>query len=76
LIVSIDATDREIYEMSKLKKFMIAIRFMMQDSVRYLMLDSLYEFVDHISKETDYTIEVKSCNEVNVIILGMIDLLW
>jgi len=69
MIIRIDAADREIYEMSKLKKFMIAIRFMMQDSVRFLMLDSLHEFVDHISKETDYTVEVNSCNDVQVSIV-------
>uniref|UniRef100_T1J5R2 AAA+ ATPase domain-containing protein n=1 Tax=Strigamia maritima TaxID=126957 RepID=T1J5R2_STRMM len=42
-------TSWNIYQMSKLKKFLKVVKFMMQDSLRFLVLDSLKAFVQLIT---------------------------
>ena len=42
-------TNRETYEFSKLKKFLNMIRFVMEDTMRFLVEDSLRKFAKFIS---------------------------
>ncbi|KAF0975040.1 hypothetical protein FDP41_005793 [Naegleria fowleri] len=56
----------QIYEMSKLKRFMNAIRFMMQDSIKFLMQDSFKEYVKYIEDYCSFDYDIKSIDHVEV----------
>ncbi|XP_060604387.1 dynein axonemal heavy chain 1-like isoform X2 [Ruditapes philippinarum] len=45
---NIHETNFEVYQISKLKKFMEMVKFMMQDSMRFLVQNSLYSFTQMI----------------------------
>eukprot|EP01028_Stygiella_incarcerata_P009150 TRINITY_DN426_c0_g1_i1.p1 TRINITY_DN426_c0_g1~~TRINITY_DN426_c0_g1_i1.p1 ORF type:complete len:4140 (-),score=1088.60 TRINITY_DN426_c0_g1_i1:191-12610(-) len=48
--------NRDVFEMSKLKKLMLTIRFMMQDSIQFLTERSILKFVEFIEKHMSYNI--------------------
>ena len=58
--------NREVYMFSKLKKFMNRVNFLMEDSVRYLVQDSLNEYRDLINRKAKYEVTVTDTNDVSV----------
>ena len=60
-------SNMEVYKISKLKKFMTGLKFMMQDSLRFLVLNSLNDFLKMISSVTSQTILISGTNDVRVI---------
>lgn len=68
--LNIYESKREIYDMSKLKRFITAVRFMMEDTLRFMTEDSISEFTDYITQMCNYTVEVESVSDVQVEVLG------
>ncbi len=62
--LNINETNRDIYNMGKLKRFMTAIRFMMEDTLRFLMRDSFEEYSEFIRRSCNFIVETKSISEV------------
>ena len=57
---NIHETNWEVYQISKLKKFMEAVKFNMQDSLRFLVQDSLVNFTQMI---VDGCVSTFECEE-------------
>lgn len=61
------AEDRlEVYNMSKMKKFMTVVKFIMQDSIRSLVMNSLQDYVKLINHLTSQKVVINSTNDVKV----------
>jgi dynein heavy chain len=56
----------EVYNISKLKKLMNSIKFIMQDSIRYLVQNSINEFTKTISSMANQKVIINSTNDVKV----------
>ena len=56
----------EVYKISKLKKFMTTVKFIMQDSLRFLVLNSFSEFNKSITSITSQKILINGTNDVKV----------
>jgi dynein heavy chain len=54
----------EVYKISKLKKFMTTVKFIMQDSLRFLVLNSLAEFIRMIGSISSQRVIVNGTNDV------------
>jgi len=52
----------EVYLTSKLQKFMTTVKFIMQDSTRYLVLNSLYDYINFFALPMKYDINVVDTN--------------
>lgn len=59
--------NRDTYEMSKLKKYMKQLQFLMQDQLRYFVEDSLERYVKYIEYECRLQVEVRSHGNVLVV---------
>lgn len=58
-------TNLDAYNFSKMKKFLTMIRFLMEDSLRFLTEDMLYRYTHFIERHTSAPhIEIKSINDV------------
>lgn len=57
---------REVYDISKLKKFMDMVRLMMEDSLRHLTEDSLESFAHFLEVAAASKITVSSTSQVDV----------
>ncbi|CAG5132289.1 unnamed protein product, partial [Candidula unifasciata] len=55
---NIHETNWEVYQISKLKKFMETVKFIMQDSMRFLVQDSLVNFTQMIVDASNSAIEL------------------
>ena len=55
---NIHETNFEVYQISKLKKFMEMVKFNMQDSLRYLIQDSLVNFTQMVLDACHATIDI------------------
>jgi dynein heavy chain len=64
---NLQETRMELYEVSKLKKFMNVVKFMMEDSLRFLVEDSLENYVKLFEISASSQVHVKSTSEVQVI---------
>ena len=65
---NLNETNMETYESSKLKTFMTTIRYVMEDSLRFMTDDSLSKFAEFVSLGCAADVTVKSTHEVvNVI---------
>jgi dynein heavy chain len=62
--LNVNETNRDIYNMGKLKRFMNTIRFMMEDTLRFLMRDSFEEYAEFIRRYCNYNVETQSCCDV------------
>ncbi|XJO76015.1 hypothetical protein BDV3_006595 [Batrachochytrium dendrobatidis] len=60
-------SNMEVYKISKLFKVMTAINFIMQDSLRFLVLNSLQEYTKLIKSITLQTVTINSISDVRVI---------
>jgi dynein heavy chain len=56
----------EVYFSSKLQKFMTTVKFIMQDSTRYLVLNSLYDYIKFFDLPMSYDITVIDTNSVTL----------
>ncbi|KAJ3214893.1 Dynein heavy chain 1, axonemal [Dinochytrium kinnereticum] len=56
----------EVYKISKLKKFMTSVKFIMQDSIRSLVLNSYTDFIRMISSISSQTVNVIGTNDVKI----------
>ncbi|PRP75973.1 hypothetical protein PROFUN_01689 [Planoprotostelium fungivorum] len=56
----------ELYEVSKLKKFMNVVKFMMEDSIRFMVEDSLFNYARFIQVSASSIINVVSSNQVQI----------
>ena len=61
---NISDTSKETYEFGKLKRFLVTVNFLMQDTVLTICQDSVYEFKDFILKFIPLSTEIFSSNEV------------
>ena len=59
-----------VYLQSKLRKLMTQLKFIMQDSLRYLAENSNAAFTKLITVSTALEVEVKAFDEVNITVLG------
>jgi len=57
---NLEESKREVYEISKLKKFFTMLNFVMQDSLRNLTIDSLRTFHHSISMAFCYDVSIQS----------------
>ncbi|KAI8820875.1 dynein heavy chain and region D6 of dynein motor-domain-containing protein [Fimicolochytrium jonesii] len=60
-------TNLEVYNGSKLKKLMITVKFVMQDSLRFLVLNSLKDFVRLVSNVTNQKVIIAGTNDVKIL---------
>ncbi|KAJ3125137.1 Dynein heavy chain 1, axonemal [Nowakowskiella sp. JEL0407] len=60
-------TNSEVYKISKLRKFMATTKFIMQDSLRFLVLSSLTEYIKLIANITSQRVIVSGTNDVKII---------
>jgi dynein heavy chain, axonemal len=58
----------EVYRISKLKKFMTTVKFVMQDSLRFLVLNSLNDFIRMISTISSQRVVINGTNDVKLYI--------
>ncbi|KAJ3073482.1 Dynein heavy chain 1, axonemal [Podochytrium sp. JEL0797] len=61
-------SNSEVYKISKLKKFMTAIKFIMQDSLRFLVLNSLTDFNKLIACISLQRVVIQDTNDVKLYI--------
>ena len=64
---NLNEKSREVYEISKLKKFMVMVKFMMQDTLRSLALDSLQAFANLIAGSAPVHVSISSPGDVDVV---------
>lgn len=57
---NLEESKREVYEISKLKKFFTMVNFVMQDSLRSLSIDSLHSFQHSIDMAFSYDVSIQS----------------
>ncbi len=57
----------EVYNFSKLKKFMTMTSFMMQDAVRFLVEDSLGKYASLIRRACSYRVDVRDTSSISVV---------
>ncbi|KAJ3111551.1 Dynein heavy chain 1, axonemal [Phlyctochytrium bullatum] len=60
-------TSLEVYKISKLKKFMTSVKFIMQDSLRSLVLNSLGDFIRMVANISSQTVQVFGTNDVKIV---------
>ncbi|RKO93938.1 dynein heavy chain, N-terminal region 2-domain-containing protein, partial [Blyttiomyces helicus] len=59
-------TNPEVYKISKLKKFMTVVNFVMQDSLRFLILNSLTEYIKFIGSISSQKVVVGGTSDVKI----------
>ncbi|KNC54636.1 dynein heavy chain 2 [Thecamonas trahens ATCC 50062] len=64
---NLNEKSREVYEISKLKKFMVMVKFVMQDTLRSLALDSLTSFHNLVVGSAPVHVDIASPGEVDVV---------
>eukprot|EP01059_Diplonema_ambulator_P030784 TRINITY_DN5411_c0_g1_i2.p1 TRINITY_DN5411_c0_g1~~TRINITY_DN5411_c0_g1_i2.p1 ORF type:complete len:4213 (+),score=1401.66 TRINITY_DN5411_c0_g1_i2:77-12640(+) len=63
--LNLEEKSKEIYEISKLKKFLTTIKYMMEDTLHFLVLNSLTAFVEFLEDVSTFTVEVKDMYTVH-----------
>jgi dynein heavy chain len=59
-------SNTEVYKISKLYKFMTAVKFMMQDSLRSMVVSSINEFLKSVKNITSQRVIINGTNDVRV----------
>ena len=67
---NLNETSTEVYAMSKLKRFLKMVNFLMQDSVIYMAEASLQAYCDFVLERSSFDVQVKSPAEVVVAAFG------
>ncbi|KAI8896128.1 dynein heavy chain and region D6 of dynein motor-domain-containing protein [Globomyces pollinis-pini] len=60
-------SNMEVYKISKLRKFMNAVKFIMQDSLRFLLINSIQDYVKFIKGISSQTVTIKGTNDVKIV---------
>ncbi|KAI9144540.1 dynein heavy chain and region D6 of dynein motor-domain-containing protein [Paraphysoderma sedebokerense] len=63
---SISENNFEVYKISKLKRFMTTVRFILQDSLRFLLIHSFQEYIKLIRSTVAYKITIEGTNLIKV----------
>jgi dynein heavy chain len=63
---NLQETRMELYEVSKLKKFMNVVKFMMEDSLRFLVMDSLENYTSFLEISASSKVQVNSTSDVTI----------
>jgi dynein heavy chain, axonemal len=64
--LNIAESSREVYVLSKLRKLMLLVALMMQDSLRYMVMDSVEAYAQLVAKFSRWEVVVEGTNEVSV----------
>ena len=56
----------EVYKISKLRKFMTSVNFIMQDSLRFLVVNSVHDFTKMIKAITTQKVVISGTNDVKI----------
>lgn len=56
----------EVYKISKLRKFMTSVKFIMQDSLRSMVISSIHDFLKCIRSVTSQKIFINGTNDVKI----------
>ncbi|KAJ3159379.1 Dynein heavy chain 1, axonemal [Geranomyces michiganensis] len=59
-------TNLEVYNISKLKRLMITVKFIMQDSLRFLVLNSLGDYIRLISSISNQKVTIAGTNDIKI----------
>ena len=59
-------SNMEVYKISKLYKFMNTVKFIMQDTLRTLILNSLHEYVKQVAGPASQTVTIQGTNDVKI----------
>ena len=59
-------SNRELYDFSKLKRFLAMVNFMMQDTLRFAVMDNLQRFTDYIVTAAEGVVTVSNTSDVAV----------
>mgnify|MGYP000067473068 CR=1 FL=1 len=59
-------TSKEVYEFSKLKKFLMMVNFMMQDTLRYFVEDSLTAYAKFLKTACEGVVTIRGPNDADV----------
>ncbi|KAI8841134.1 dynein heavy chain and region D6 of dynein motor-domain-containing protein [Chytriomyces cf. hyalinus JEL632] len=59
-------SNSEVYKITKLRKFMTAVKFIMQDSLRFLVLNSLNDFIRLVATISSQRVVVTDTNDVKL----------
>jgi dynein heavy chain len=62
---------QEVYEISKLKKFMTMINFMMEDTLRFLVQASADKYTQFVEAAANYAVTVHGISSVDVVYRGV-----
>lgn len=64
---NLEETNNEVYNFSKLKKFLACVNFTMQDTLRFLIEDSLRNYAGFLMRASDYTVRISGPSKVEVL---------
>ncbi|KAI9209204.1 dynein heavy chain and region D6 of dynein motor-domain-containing protein, partial [Polychytrium aggregatum] len=60
-------SNMEVYKISKLRKFMTSVKFIMQDSIRFMVLNSMADFIKMIATVSTQKVFINGTNEVKIV---------
>eukprot|EP01064_Diplonema_japonicum_P003207 TRINITY_DN1209_c2_g1_i1.p1 TRINITY_DN1209_c2_g1~~TRINITY_DN1209_c2_g1_i1.p1 ORF type:complete len:4214 (+),score=1112.95 TRINITY_DN1209_c2_g1_i1:49-12642(+) len=63
--LNLEEKSKEIYEISKLKKFLTTVKYMMEDTLHFLVLNSITAFAEFIEDVSNFQVKVKDMYTVN-----------
>eukprot|EP00759_Apiculatamorpha_spiralis_P058927 PhF_6_TR948/c1_g1_i1/m.1750/K10408/DNAH; dynein heavy chain, axonemal len=64
--LNVQEANKEIYEISKLKRFFTTVKYIMEDTIHFLIKRSLETFTDFIERVSDFTVKVVDMATVQV----------
>ena len=73
---NLNETKREVYDISKLKKFMTMINFMMQDTLRSMTEESMESYSNFICGAVSYDVNIEDIGKVESKPTGMSTMKW
>ena len=73
---NLNETKREVYDISKLKKFMTMINFMMQDTLRSMTEDSMKSYCNFICGAVSYEVKIEDIGKVESRPTGASPMKW
>ena len=65
--LNLQEKNREVYQFSKLKKFMTTVNLMMQAALRFLIQDSARKYSRFLFNAAKYSVTVNGTNDVQVV---------
>jgi len=68
---NLEETNNEVYKFSKLRNFLLYVNFNMQDTLRFLIEDSLHSYTSFLATSCQATVTIKASNDVEVLNAAM-----